>query len=741
MSELHNDTKSLLNFGGFNQSDYKISNDLEKQILVAKQSAVDRKNGEENPFFPQSGSGNRTNPGTAPRPNGNGESVGEWLGGSKLRELENVRIGDPVVVGSSAPIVAGAAAGVIAGAQPQATDQAPAEPTPEPVDIDADKKLTGSPAIKLPPAAESVAPGLVPGIGGPDPNREAREDRVYDLLFNESAISRFSAGIGYGPFTPQEAMALRFFAARNGERLQELRDLHGEDALRIATRAIIDVLQENAGQMLPQQHIIDASFNAALNFALHPDNLQQEFEAASRNALFGPVYDLVEDSIYTNPTLSRESRNALTRFMAENVDQFIDFAAQVPYAERPALMDTFLQIMRDQGDGPVAYEFFAANLKAAINLFLAQRAASQTPTVPILQQDAQELFREANERARRVLEEANQPLADRTATIREAIEQAAANGDVYLQMALIQLLPPELGDALVPGAVVDPATSTALLNHLRNMRADEAAGVLEALEADPGNVAPEILDALREAVDPRSAMSSDTKLKYDNYIRNGTFSEAQFRNLQRLNPDRSPEEIINFLAIRNQGITLPGFVTREPEPQQIPGESNFGPVGRPTQEELDALRQQLEAESTAIIEDLESGDSALSPEESERAVERATIQGMVAMLITIDPGSMRVLRGIDGSIEGVMAIGIRSASPFHDREPALYVQDLLRVGKTPGVALPLLQAAYREAEALNLPLALRPLNDRVAAYYESLGGQRTESGEMIWRDMPRPVGQ
>jgi len=726
-----NDRATNLNLDGFNSDEYTLgstpnndatgftlTDEAEKTILRNKQEAADRK---ADPNHGISGlTGTLIDAGTGGAAGVIGRDQQSQIPVFDTAALEgnpNAQLGETftIVIDPAAP--------------------APVE------EIDELKKFTAAPVVKPAGQGTQVDPAApFPGLLN-DPNREARENRVYDLLFNESAISRFSAGIGYGPFTPQEAMALRFYAARNGERLQELRDLHGEDALHIATRAIIDVLQENAGQMLPQQHIIDANFNAALNLALHPDNLQQEFEAASRNALFGPVYDLVEDSIYTNPTLSRESRDALTRFMAENVDQFIDFAAQVPYAERPALMDTFLQIMRDQGDGPVAYEFFAANLGAAINLFLAQHAASQTPTVPILQQDAQELFREANERARRVLEEANQPFADRTGTIREAIEQAVANGDVYLQMALLQLLPPELGDAVISGADMDPATSTALLNHLRNMRADEAAGVLEALEANPGNVAPEVLDALREAVDPRSAMSSDTKLKYDNYIRNGTFSEAQFRNLQRLNPDRAPEEIINFLAIRNQGITLPGFVTREPEPQQIPGESNFGPVGRPTQEELDALRQQLEAESTAIIEDLESGDSALSPEESERAVERATIQGMVAMLITIDPGSMRVLRDIDGRIEGVMAIGIRSASPFHDREPALYVQDLLRVGKTPGVALPLLQAAYREAEALNLPLALRPLNDRVAAYYESLGGQRTESSEMIWRDMPRPVGQ
>ena len=64
----------------------------------------------------------------------------------------------------------------------------------------------------------------------------------------------------------------------------------------------------------------------------------------------------------------------------------------------------------------------------------------------------------------------------------------------------------------LPGAIVDAATSTALLNHLRNMRADEAAGLLETLEADPGNAAPEILDALRRAVDPRSSFSSDDKV-------------------------------------------------------------------------------------------------------------------------------------------------------------------------------------------------------------------------------------
>ena len=612
-----------------------------------------------------------------------------------------------------------------------------APPAPEPIaDFDELKKITAAPGTKPAIPGTGIDPAApFPGLLD-DANREARENRVYDLLFDGNPVTRFGAGLGYGSFTPQEAMALRFFAARHSEELQQLRDLHGEDALRIAARAVIDVLQENAGQILPQQHIIDAHFNAALNLALHPDNLQQEFEAASRAALFGPVYDLIQDSIYTNPTLSRESRDALTRFMAENVDQLIYLAAQVGYAERPELINTLLQIMRDQGDGPVAYEFFEANLIAAINLFLIQHAALPTQIIPALQQDAQERFEQAEQAAEEILRRANAPFADRDAVIREAFE----NGDVYLQMALMHLLPPELGDAVISSADMDPATSTALLNHLRNMRADEAAGVLEALEANPGNVAPEILDALRAAVDPRSAMSSETKLKYDNYIANGTFSEARYRNLQRLNPDRSPEEIINFLALLNQGITLPGYITREPEPPQPPGESNFGPVGRPTQEELDALQQQLEAEAAEIYEDLESGERVLSPAEIERALDEAGIRGMVADAIMLNPGSIRVLRDSEGGIAGVAVVGIRNTNPIDNRPAAFYVQDLLRVGETRGVTLPLLQSLYREAEALNLPLALRPLPG-VAAYYESLGGQRTEAGEMIWRDMPRPVGQ
>lgn len=611
-----------------------------------------------------------------------------------------------------------------------------APPAPEPIaEFDGLKKITAAPGTKPAIPGTGIDPAApFPGLLD-DANREARENRVHDLLFG-NAFTRFGAGLGYGPFTPQEAMALRFFAARHSEELQQLRDLHGEDALRIAARAVIDVLQENAGQMLPQQHIIDAHFNAALNLALNPDNLQQEFEAASRAALFGPVYNLFQDSIYTNPTLSRESRDALTRFMAENVDQLIYLAAQVGYAERPELINTLLQIMRDQGDGPVAYEFFEANLKAAINLFLAQPAALPTQIIPALQQEAQERFEQAEQAAEEILRRANAPFADRDAVIREAFE----NGDVYLQMALMHLLPPELGDAVISSADMDPATSTALLNHLRNMRADEAAGVLAALEANPGNVAPEILDALHAAVDPRSAMSSETKLKYDNYIANGTFSEARYRNLQRLNPDRSPEEIINFLALLNQGITLPGYITREPEPPQPPGESNFGPVGRPTQEELDALQQRLEAESAAIYAELDSGDTVLSPSEIEEKLDRAGIQGMVADAIMLNPGSIRILRDSEG-IAGVAVVGMRDTYFFDNRPAAFYVQDLLRVGETRGVTLPLLQALYREAEAVNLPLALRPLNDRVAAYYESLGGQRTEAGEMIWRDMPRPVGQ
>ncbi len=613
----------------------------------------------------------------------------------------------------------------------------PAPPAPEPIaEFDGLKKITAAPGTKpaIPGTGiDPAAPLLDPTT---DANREARENRVYDLLFDGNPVTRFSTGLGYGPFTPQEAMALRFFAARHSEELQQLRDLHGPEALQIAARAIIDVLQENAGQMLPQQHIIDAHFNAALNLALNPDNLQQEFEAASRAALFGPVYNLFQDSIYTNPTLSRESRDALTRFMAENVDRLIYLAARVGYAERPELINTLLQIMRDQGDGPVAYEFFEANLKAAINLFLIEHAALPTQIIPALQQDAQERFEQAEQAAEEILRRANAPFADRDAVIREAFE----NGDVYLQMALMHLLPPELGDAVISSADMDPATSTALLNHLRNMRADEAAGVLEALEANPGNVAPEILDALRAAVDPRSAMSSETKLKYDNYIANGTFSEARYRNLQRLNPDRSPEEIINFLALLNQGITLPGYITREPEPPQPPGESNFGPVGRPTQEELDALQQRLEAESAAIYAELDSGDTVLSPSEIEEKLDRAGIQGMVADAIMLNPGSIRILRDSEG-IAGVAVVGMRDTYFFDNRPAAFYVQDLLRVGETRGVTLPLLQALYREAEAVNLPLALRPLNDRVAAYYESLGGQRTEAGEMIWYDMPRPVGQ
>ena len=107
----------------------------------------------------------------------------------------------------------------------------------------------------------------------------------------------------------------------------------------------------------------------------------------------------------------------------------------------------------------------------------------------------------------------------------------------------------------------------------------KAAGLLETLEADPGNAAPEILDALRRAVDPRSSFSSDDKVTYDNYIRAGIFTEAQFRKYSRLNPDRSDREIMNFLALLNQGVPLPGYVTREPEPVRAPGEKQLRPGG------------------------------------------------------------------------------------------------------------------------------------------------------------------
>lgn len=731
MAALDNDRFSHLNFGGFDSNDFMIgrtpgngasgftlTDDTMKKILLHKQESADRK-GRPNDE-PSSLTGTLIDAAT-----GAGASVIEEIGQPHQETTGRRRLGDIINVRYGERI------------QVQG-EPAPSKPIVGLVEL---TKATAAPGIK--PATPGTAidpaapfPGLVDDV-----SREARENRAYDLLFGENAFTRFSAGIGYGPFTPQEAMALRFFAARHSEELQQLRDLHGEGALRIAARAIIDVLQGNAGQILPQQHIIDAHFNAALNLALHPDYLHQEFERASRVEMFGQIYDYFEDQFYRNPSLSSNARAAFIESVTYEIEFFIDVAKAVPYADRPALMEVISEVLGEQGHGPVDQRAFNENLKAAISLFLARRAASQTPIVPILQQDAQELFRQANEQARRILEAANQPFADRTATIREAIEQAAANGDVYLQMALMDLLPPELGDALVPSSVVDPATSTALLNHLRNMRAPEAEAVLVELEANPGNVAPEILDALREAVDPRSALSSETKLKYDNYIANGTFSEEQYRKLKRLNPDRSPEEIINFLALLSQGIPLPGYVTREPEPAPPPGETTFGPVGRASQEELEALRERLSAESAATIDDVENGNSALSPEEKERAVDRATIQGMVAMLIMIDPEAIRVLRDQQGSIVGVAAVGIRSESSFHDREPALYIQDLLRVGPIPGVSLPLLQALYREAEALNLPLAARPLNNRLAMHYESLGGELTENGEVIWREMPRPVGQ
>ncbi|MGY6567598.1 MAG: hypothetical protein ACXIVE_01260, partial [Salinarimonas sp.] len=464
----------------------------------------------------------------------------------------------------------------------------PAPPAPEPiVDLVETKKVTGASGTK--PATPGTGidhaapfPGLLD-----DANREARENRVYDLLFGESRLTRFGASIGDGPLTSQEMTALRFFRARYGHVLAELRDRHDEDALRVAVGEIMNILEENAGQVLPPQQFIDAQFNAALELALHPDSLYRSRASATRLGLFAQIIAAINDRfLIESSSTTPEIRSALNHFIVYQIELLTEVASDVPYADRPALMEAIAEVVAEQGHGPVDQRAFTENLKAAISLFLAQRAASQTPIIPALQQDAQELFRQANEQARRILEEANQPFADRTATIREAIEQAAANGDVYLQMALMDLLPPELGDALVPSSVVDPATSTALLNHLRNMRAPEAEAVLEELEANPGNVAPEILDALREAVDPRSALSSETKLKYDNYIANGTFSEEQYRKLKRLNPDRSPEEIINFLALLSQGIPLPGYVTREPEPAPPPGETTFGPVGRASQEEL-----------------------------------------------------------------------------------------------------------------------------------------------------------
>lgn len=619
----------------------------------------------------------------------------------------------------------------------------PAPPAPEPIaEFDGLKKITAAPGTK--PATpgtfiDPAAPLLDPTT---DANREARENRVYDLLFDGNPVTRFGAGLGYGSFTPQEAMALQFYVAQHRERLRELRTLHGEDALRLAATEIVEFLEANLGNPLPSQPYINAQINAALNLTLHPDYyIIHDRQHAIYNELFRPIHNNIENTLLLNDTISPEARSALRDHMVYHIDVYLLAAESLFSPEEIQGLVFELRELLEQQDGPVDRETFDAHANAVINHYLAELDQTRVPVISPLQQAALERFDQANEQAQRILEEANQPFADRTATIREAIGQAAADGDVYLQIALSQLLPPELGYALAPGAVVDPATSTALLNHLRNMRPDEAAGVLETLEADPGNVAPEILDALRRAVDPRSSFSSEDKTTYDNYIRAGSFNEPQFRNISRLNPDRSDREIMNFLALRNQGITLPGYVTREPEPPQPPGESNFGPVGRPTQEELDALQQQLEVESAEIYEELDSGDTVLSPSEIEEKLDRAGIQGMVADAIMLNPGSIRVLRDSEGEIAGVAAAGIRNTNPFDNRPAAFYVQDILRVGEMRGVTLPLLQSLYREAEALNLPLALRPLNDRVAAYYESLGGQRTESGEMIWRDMPRPVGQ
>lgn len=209
-------------------------------------------------------------------------------------------------------------------------------------------KATAAPGIKPATPGTAIDPAAAfPGLVD-DVSREARENRAYDLLFGENAFTRFSAGIGYGPFTPQEAMALRFFAARHSEELQQLRDLHGEGALRIAARAIIDVLQGNAGQILPQQHIIDAHFNAALNLALHPDYLHQEFGRASRVEMFGQIYDYFEDQFYRNPSLSSNARAAFIESVTYEIEFFIDVAEAVPYADRPALMEVISEVLGEQ---------------------------------------------------------------------------------------------------------------------------------------------------------------------------------------------------------------------------------------------------------------------------------------------------------------------------------------------------------------------------------------------------------
>jgi len=617
-------------------------------------------------------------------------------------------------------------------------------PDPAPVDeLDELKKFTGAPSVKptgpqtqFDPA--NVEPAAPFGLTN-DADRGARENRVHDLLFDENAFTRFRAGIGPGPFSAGEAMALQLYTAQHSERLSELRALHGEDALRLAATEIVRIFEENRGNPLPSQPYINAQINAAINLALNPDYyIFHDLEHATINELFRPIHNTIEDNLLENNTLSPYARDALRNHLFYYIDEYFTAAEILSSPEELQGLVFELRELLEQQDGPVDPETFDPHASAVINHYLAELQQTRVPVIPHLQQGAQERFDQANEAARRILEEANrQPLGDRDGMIREAFE----NGDVYLQIALSQLLPPELGDALVPGAIVDPATSTALLNHLRNMRADEAAGLLETLEADPGNAAPEILDALRRAVDPRSSFSSDDKVTYDNYIRAGIFTEAQFRKYSRLNPDRSDREIMNFLALLNQGVPLPGYVTREPEPVRAPGESNFGPVGRPTQEELNALQQQLEAASGAMFDDIDGGNSELSPDEIKRALDHAGIQGAVADEILLNPGSIRVLRDTEGEIAAVAVVGIRRENPFDNTTPALYIQDLLRVGATPGVTLPFLRELYLEAQSVGLPLALRPLNDRLAEFYGRNGAQPTETGEMIWHDMPRPVGQ
>ena len=335
MSISDNDKTTYLKLDGFNSSEYAfgttpnngatgftLTDEIEKSILRNKQGAADLKND----------NGNGANPVVNPS--------------SSNLPIMDLRTDTSAAYDDSQQPKVESTDALTPSPAPNTDDKQPSDvtvtdpvPDPAPVDeLDELKKFTGAPSVKptgpqtqFDPA--NVEPAAPFGLTN-DADRGARENRVHDLLFDENAFTRFRAGIGPGPFSAGEAMALQLYTAQHSERLSELRALHGEDALRLAATEIVRIFEENRGNPLPSQPYINAQINAAINLALNPDYyIFHDLEHATINELFRPIHNTIEDNLLENNTLSPYARDALRNHLFYYIDEYLTAAESLSSPE------------------------------------------------------------------------------------------------------------------------------------------------------------------------------------------------------------------------------------------------------------------------------------------------------------------------------------------------------------------------------------------------------------------------